>query len=154
MGFGQIMGGVGVNEKPILDVKNPGQKLFSGQAIPVFSLVFPLVFLLIFGFMYSDQTTGPRDPVLAVFAGESFVDVEIINEVLHNTRELNFSYYPEKEGIERVVVNREASFGLILEQNELTFLFNPVLIQQNANFEEMARGIKASFEREKGGAVR
>ncbi len=151
MGFGEIMGGVGVMKSLFWMTKTLGKNFFRDRQSLFSSLAVPLVFLLIFGFMYAEQTTGPREPVLGVYADESFTDLDIINEVFQNNRGLRFAYYEEKGDIERSVVNRETSFGLVLEQTELTFLFNPILIQQNAHFEEMARGIKASFERAKAG---
>ncbi len=151
MGFGQIMGGVGLMRSLFWMTKTLGKNLFRDRQTLFSNLAIPLVFLLIFGFISAGQTTGPREPVLGVYVSEGFADGGIINEVLQNAPGLSFSYYQEKDDLERVVINREASFGLILEGNDLTFLFNPVLIQQNSHFEELARGIKASFERDKAG---
>jgi len=116
-----------------------------------FSLIFPLVFLLIFGFMYADQTMGPRNPVLAVFEDGGTDQQAVLQRVLENAPGLNFDFFDEAGIVEERVVSGQASFGLIADSGELNFLFNPTRIQDNAHLESLAGGIRSSFEREQAG---
>ncbi len=127
------------------------KNFFRNRQAIFFTLIFPLVFLLIFGFMYAEQATGPRDILVAVFIEDPSEGREILSNILEFTPGLSLNYLEVKGEVEKTVADRGAHFGITLEDSDLTFYFNPLLIQQNPQLEQMARGIKSGFEREKAG---
>jgi ABC-2 type transport system permease protein len=103
-----------------------------------FTFLFPIIFILIFGFLMSDidqpsatlgladeASSGPTLPrdLLEASGVEEIVDVA------------------DRQALETAIRDRNVDFGLIWDGQVLEFLYNPSAVQENYAFQQIAAGI-------------
>lgn len=112
-----------------------------------FTFLFPLVFILIFGFIWG----GGSDPGgtrvtrlgLVVLPG---VDSQALEAVLVGRGALAVRRYPDRGALEEELGKRKIDFGLLWNGEELLFLYDPTRVQENYAFQEVARAITTDFD--------
>ncbi|MBC7093491.1 ABC transporter permease [Candidatus Bipolaricaulota bacterium] len=108
-----------------------------------FTFLFPLVFILIFGFLWGGLEGNRTTRLgLAVLPG---VEVQALDQVLSSRGSLDVHRYPDRAALEVDLGKRRVDFGLVWDGKRLLFLYDPTRVQENYVFQELARGISADF---------
>jgi len=107
-----------------------------------FTFLFPLIFILIFGFLMGDVDSPSATLGLygAVTIDEASLRSVIDESGVNRTR----SFGSEGE-LEDAVAGRSVDFGLVWNGRALEFLYHPNRIQENHAFEQLALGIADAF---------
>ena len=108
------------------------------QAI-ILTLVFPLVFIIIFGFLMG----GSNVPRLGTVASGSAAPA--LRAVLAQMPDLRVSNYPNRPALVRAVEKEQVDFGVYLDKDALHFVYSPTRIQDNPSFMQIARGINTRY---------
>lgn len=112
-----------------------------------FTLVFPLTFVFLFGFLWGS-------PGRAVRVGfYSTAPVDLISQVLADFPELAVRDFPSAQDLENAVARRIVDFGIVWDGSSLVFLFDRGRVQDNVGFEGQARRIARSLELRRAGAT-
>ncbi|MGQ9700097.1 MAG: ABC transporter permease [Candidatus Bipolaricaulaceae bacterium] len=104
-----------------------------------FTLVLPLVFLTIFGFIWG----GERPLVLGLALLEPNAH---LCSILEGRPNLKVRAFADRESLVEAVRRRVADFGLVWNGEELEFLFEASRVQDNPAYEAVARGIARELE--------
>lgn len=113
-----------------------------------FTLALPLIFLIIFGFMYSGEWGEAPDTRLIFFGEENLRGSKELAEILANTERLKVIQGESIEQVQKEVGRLQAHMGLVWQGEKLKFFLNPTRIQNNPYYQEIARGIAAAFDTE------
>lgn len=117
-----------------------------------FSLVLPLIFLIIFGFLY--QTEGEEGRITnAVVYEEAQTENDLFWEVLDSTPGLRYQVVDSAEDVSESLRTNTSDMGLIWDGQVLKLFTNPVRIQDNHYFEQLARSIKGSIDQQLAGII-
>lgn len=112
------------------------------KATVFFTFLFPLIFILIFGFVMGDvdapsvklgllETSASSDADLRYVLTESGIDT--------------ITEFDVDSALTAAVTDRAVDFGLIWYGTELEFLYHPNRVQENYTFEQIALGITDAF---------
>ena len=108
-----------------------------------FTFLFPLIFILIFGFIMGG--TGEEEQAsLGVFIAFD-ADATALEAVLTETGLEAITRYETPEALEQAVAKRRIDFGLIWDGARLQFIYDPSRVQENYAFEQIAQGLSADF---------
>lgn len=110
-----------------------------------FTLFFPIMFLLIFGFMYGGEGQMQNIEV-AVYVQEGSPGGDRLEEVLQETENITIGKVESLEAVEARIRDQEVPMGLSWDGETMTLYQNPLLIQNNPYLSELARGIATAFE--------
>ncbi len=105
----------------------------------ILMFIFPLVFIIIFGFLMKGSST-PRLGV--VVAGSAAPTVQA---VLAPMSDLHVIDYPNRSALIHAVEKGQADFGLYLDGDVLHFVYNPTQVQNNPQFMQIAAGITTQY---------
>ena len=105
--------------------------------------LFPLVFILIFGFLMGG-TGGPQSARIGV-ALASGTDSGALEAVLEGAASLRVTHYALSSALEEAVAKRDVDFGLVWAGEKLVFLYDPSRVQENFAFQQLAQGIATDF---------
>jgi len=122
-------------------------RVFLRNPVDLFVTVFlPLALVLLFGFIWGGGEKPVRLGLVLGSGGELLLRVvaEEFPELLRRT-------YPSVQALEEAVARREVDFGLVWEDGGLTLLLSQGRVQDNPNFEALARRIGRSLELRKAG---
>ncbi len=108
-----------------------------------FTFLFPLIFILIFGFLMGGMGEAERAS-LGLFVS-SDGDATALKEVLAETGLEEITHYETAEALEEAVGKRQVDLGLIWDGERLQFLYDPSRVQENYAFEQIAQGVSADF---------
>ena len=108
-----------------------------------FTLLFPLVFILIFGFLMGDIGDVSRS-TLGIFA-PSDADREHLDAAIREAGTMEIVRYDALLAIEEDVLNRTVDFGLVWNGDGLEFLYDAARVQENFAFQQVAVGIATDF---------
>ncbi|MCR4391597.1 MAG: ABC transporter permease [Candidatus Acetothermia bacterium] len=109
-----------------------------------FTFLFPLVFILIFGFIWGGLEGNRATKLgLAVLPG---AEVQVLDQVLSSRGPLDVHRYSDRAALEVDLGKRRVDFGLVWDGKMLLFLYDPTRVQENYAFQEVARGISADFD--------
>ncbi len=115
-----------------------------------FTLLFPVVFILLFGFLFSGMGDAERAEV--GFVLESAHNEELLLSVLSEAGVGNTISFPDREELEAAISDHRVDFGLIWTGDDLRFLYDPGRLQENVAFQQIAGGIAAEFDMRAQGA--
>lgn len=107
-----------------------------------FTLVFPVVFILIFGFVWGG-TEGPGVTLGLVQTGE---DGGLLSAVLAQQKGLGVRRYGDRAELEGDLLRRRVDLGLVWDGKVLLFLQDPTRVQEGYALAEVARGIASAAD--------
>jgi len=107
------------------------------------TFLFPLVFILVFGFLMRDIGDVSR-ATMGYFAS-SDLDWEALDAVVDEAGTLAIVPFADRAEIEEAVTSREVDFGLVWDGTELSFLYDATRVQENYTFQQVASGIIADY---------
>jgi ABC-2 type transport system permease protein len=101
-----------------------------------FTFLFPLVFILIFGFLMGDiDETDAR-------LGVAEVSTEALDPaLLESAGPSEIREFSSRDELESAIRDRDVEFGLVWDGKSLEFLYHPNRLQENYAFQQMAAGI-------------
>ena len=103
-----------------------------------FVLVLPLLFMFIFGSLYSDAGQQRQDRVLIYLTDEATIGSEEIEAVISDNQSLTFEYVESISEGEELLRNYDGEILMTVGDNSLEFSYNPARIQDNPAFEQQA----------------
>lgn len=113
------------------------------KATLVFTFIFPVLFILIFGFLMGGDTGERTAHIgLVISAGASSDSLE---QVIADVGTLDVTHYADQALLEDAMGDQKVDFGLLWDGNRLTFIYDPGRVQDNYTFQELAQGIGAAF---------
>lgn len=107
-----------------------------------FTFLFPLIFILIFGFLMGDVGEERATLGLVIAPG---ADEAVLQGVLAETGVREIERFETQVGLEGAVSKRSVDFGLVWDGETLRFLYDPSRVQENYAFEQIAQGVSADF---------
>lgn len=113
-----------------------------------FSIIMPLMFLLIFGPILSG-TEGEHPIDVAVFSGADDQAQVLLEQALAQFSRLEVSYYSTEEAVAHAVAREEADFGLSWDGISLEVLLNPAMIQDNGLYRQISEGVRSYIDQER-----
>lgn len=120
------------------------QALLRDRQSLFFAMILPLVFLFIFGPMYSGQEE--RSIAVAVFAQGTDVDREMLTEALGKMPGLTVDFQDSLHEVTQNVAAQKADFGLGWDGSVLEVFLNPARIQDNSTFQQLSQGIRSDLD--------
>jgi len=114
---------------------------FRDKATVFFTLLFPLVFILIFGFLMGDVD----EPAATLGLYEAVPSDLALHDVLASSAADAIESFEDEASLRSAVVDREIDFGLIWNGETLGFLYHPNRVQENYAFEQIALGVTDAF---------
>ena len=103
-----------------------------------FVLILPLIFMLIFGSLYSDAGQQRQDRVLIYIGDEATIGSEDIEAVIGDNQSLTFKYVESIAEGEELLRNYDGEILMAVGDNSLEFSYNPARIQDNPAYEQQA----------------
>jgi len=116
-----------------------------------FTLLFPLVFILVFGFLMGDIGDVSRS-TMGVFASEE-TDREHLDAAIGEAGTMEIVEFEDLAALSDAVLDRSADFGLVWDGDALEFLYDASRIQENYAFQQVAGGIATDFNLRRQGAI-
>ncbi|MGQ9733960.1 MAG: ABC transporter permease [Candidatus Bipolaricaulia bacterium] len=104
------------------------------------TLGLPILFLLIFGFIWGGEEKPTRLGIVLLGSDEPVLSV------LQARPNLVLERFPAADLLEEAVRNRAVDFGLLWDGTKLSFIFEAGRIQDNSGYEQLARGIASALE--------
>ncbi len=121
------------------------------QAI-FFVLVSPLIFMVIFGFVFAGEMGEDRVNTVAIYIdNQSEIDEALVREIIENNENLVYKEVDSLEEGENLVRNLEVDMALYGKNNSLNFYYNPVRMQDNPILEQQAAAIRAELDKKQAG---
>lgn len=111
-----------------------------------FSLLLPLIFLLIFGPMFAGSGGGGKVEV-AVYTTAPQEDQELLAEIFREMSGLEAAYVDSLQEVSRRVAHQQADFGLAWGGSILAVFLNPARLQDNAIYNQLSEGIRTELDR-------
>ncbi|MFC2105973.1 ABC transporter permease [Candidatus Bipolaricaulota bacterium] len=109
-----------------------------------FTLLFPLIYILIFGFLMGDLGDVDQSRLGIVIASED--DEQSLMRSIEETGSMNLSTFSSAEELEHAIAARTIDFGLFWDGSALRFFYDANRVQENFAFEQAARGIATEFD--------
>jgi len=120
-------------------------KIFSRDRMALFfTLLFPLIYILIFGFLMGDIGNVDQASFGVLFASED--DEQLLRQTIEEAGSMNVSTFQSKAELEDAIAARTIDFGMLWDGSTLRFFYDANRIQENYAFEQMARGITTEFD--------
>jgi len=120
-------------------------KIFSRDRMTLFfTLLFPLIYILIFGFLMGD--IGDVDQAGLGILLASDMNEESLMQAVQQAGSMNLSTFSSQEELEGAITSRTIDFGMMWDGATLRFFYDANRIQENFAFEQAARGITTEFD--------
>jgi len=116
-----------------------------------FTLLFPLVFILVFGFLMGDIGDVSRS-AMGVFTPVEG-DREHIDAAMDQAETMAIVRFDSLDTLKDAVLERTVDFGLVWDGDTLRFQYDGSRIQENYAFDQVARGIATDFNLRRQGAA-
>ncbi len=116
-----------------------------------FTFAFPLLFILVFGFLMGD-IGNVSESAMGIFV-ESGVDRTHLDETLAAAGSMAIEPFESAEALEAAVVDREVDFGLAWNGEALRFFYDANRVQENFAFQQVAQGLTTDFDLRRQGAM-
>jgi len=116
----------------------------------LFTFLFPLVFILVFGFLMGDIGDVSR-ATMGLFAS-SDLDREALDAAIAAAGTMQIVSFSDRTEIEEAVTAREVDFALIWDGARIDFLYDAARVQENAAYAQVASGIVTDFNLRRQGA--
>ena len=115
-----------------------------------FTFLFPLVFILVFGFLMGDIGDVSRAR-MGLFTS-SDLDRESLDAAIAAAGTMEIVPFSARSEIEDAVTGRDVDFGLVWDGTRLDFLYDAARVQENVAFQQVADGIVTDFDLRRQGA--
>ncbi len=127
--------------------KTLSRSFFRDKQTIFFVLIMPLIFMLIFGFLYSGEMQGGISNTVAVyFETETEIDKNTIYNIIEEYEGLKYIEVNSLEEGKEILRNLEVDMVLHGRENNLNFYYNPVRMQDNPLLEQQAATIVAELD--------
>ncbi len=113
------------------------------KAAVFFTFLFPLIFILIFGFVMGDVDSPTA--TLGMHASTT-ADLSSLRPVLERSAVERIEEFESRGELETAVTERSIDFGLVWNGEALEFLYHPNRVQENYAFGQLASGIADAFD--------
>jgi len=128
-------------------------KIFSRDRMAMFfTLLFPLIYILIFGFLMGDIGNTDQARLGIVFASPG--DEQLLRQTIEDAGSMALSFFVTQEELEGAIAARTIDFGMFWDGSMLTFFYDANRIQENFAFERVSRGIATEFDLRRQGVMR
>jgi ABC-2 type transport system permease protein len=107
-----------------------------------FTFLFPLIFILIFGFLMGD--IDEESATLGLFVPDDVASA-VLEETLIGTGARDIVHYDSPEALAEAVSERRVDFGLAWNGESLRFSYHPNRVQENYAYQQIAEGVAAEF---------
>ncbi len=129
-------------------------RIFSRDRMAMFfTLLFPLIYILIFGFLMGD--IGDVDQaslgILLVSQGDASQsaaarrDASLLRQTIEDAGAMHLTFFESQVELETAISDRNIDFGLVWDGIALHFFYDANRIQENFAFEQVSRGITTEF---------
>jgi len=119
-------------------------KIFSRDRMGMFfTLLFPLIYILIFGFFMGD--IGDVDQATLGILISEHADDTLLRQTIDNTGSMQLTFFGSQAELETAITERSVDFGLVWDGVALRFFYDANRIQENFAFEQATRAIAAEF---------
>ena len=108
----------------------------------VFTFLFPLLFILIFGALMSGFGEAKEAHIGVVSVDE---ERDVLDRVVAEIGSLSISRFEDEARLREALLKDDEDFGIVWTGTTLRFLYNAGRLQENSAFEEVARGIASRF---------
>lgn len=108
-----------------------------------FTFLFPLIFILIFGFLW--RGAGDIDTARMGLVMTSDRDAAVLEAVIADAGSMEIERFDALAMFQQEIEKRNVDFGLAWDGTRLRFFYNPARVQENYAFEQVARGIVTDF---------
>ena len=133
-------------------------KIFTRDRMAMFfTLAFPLVYILIFGFVMGgmgDADQARLGILLASPDDASSGDDLSLRQTIEDAGAMTLSYFVTQTELEDAISARTIDSGLSWDGSMLAFFYDANRIQENFAFEQVARGIATEFDLRRQGVKR
>ena len=120
-------------------------KIFSRDRMAMFfTLLFPLVFILIFGFLMRGIGDVDQASLGILFTSET--DGQSLMQTIEEAGSMDLSFFESQEELEDAIAARTIDFGMLWDGSGLQFFYDANRVQENFAFEQVARGIATEFD--------
>lgn len=120
-------------------------KVFSRDRMAMFlTLLFPLIYILIFGFLMGDIGDVDQANLGVLFTSEG--DEQLLRQTIEEAGSMNLSFFESQEELEEAIVERNIDFGMLWDGSALHFFYDANRVQENFAFEQVSRGIATEFD--------
>ena len=140
----------GILKQYIQLTKTMTLSFFRNKEALFFVLIFPLIFMIVFGFMYANDEEQKFNVAVYLAEGESNQESSLL-EIIAELEGLNYQQVESLEAGKDSVRNLEADFFLALDDNKLDAFYNPTRVEDNSIFEQQVLALAAEFDREEAG---
>jgi ABC-2 type transport system permease protein len=123
-------------------VRAEGAAFLRDKVALFFTFLFPLIFILIFGFLMGD--VDQPSAALGVYVAPTASDADL-RPVLEASGVHAISEFADVASLTSAVTDRDVDFGLVWAGQDLDFLYHPNRVQENYAFEQIALGITNAF---------
>ena len=108
-----------------------------------FTFLFPLIFILLFGFLMKGTGEISNAHMGVVLAAEA--DARILEAVIADAGAMTIDRFDDPAVLQGEIEKRNVDFGLVWDGERLRFFYNPARVQENYAFEQVANGIVTDF---------
>ena len=114
------------------------------KASLIFTLLFPLLFIIIFGSLMTDF--GGSDDTIVGIVSLAGADPTPVVETLKSLGAGQNTTYQDRLALETAIENRQVDLGILWDGRGLAFLYNAHRTQENFAFEALARGVASRID--------
>ena len=114
------------------------------KASLIFTLLFPLLFIIIFGSLMTDF--GGSDDTSVGLVSLAGSDPAPVIETLESLGAGQNTMVKDQLALETAIENRQVDLGILWDSSRLTFLYNAHRTQENFAFEALARGVASRID--------
>ncbi len=108
-----------------------------------FTIAFPLIFVLIFGFLMGDIGDVSRSTI-GVYAAPD-ADRDSLDETLAAAGSMTIEPFADPDDMEEAVTARRIDFALSWDGESLRFLYDASRVQENFAYQQVAAGLTTDF---------
>ena len=119
-------------------------RIFSRDRMGMFfTLLFPLIYILIFGFLMGD--IGDVDQARFGILITVDTDESLLRQIITDTGSMPLTVFDSQAELEAAITDRRVDFGMLWDGISLSFFYDASRIQENFAFEQAAQAIATEF---------
>ncbi len=117
-----------------------------------FALLFPLIYILIFGFLMGG--IGKVDQARLGITLAADVDGTFLQQTIADVSSVDIAIFDSQADLEQAVTDRRIDFGLLWDGDALRFYFDANRIQENFAFQQAAAALQTELNLRRQGVAR